>query len=203
MPRSLRYFSLIGLITCSVVLASPALGARVNGKADSRINRLYARFIAPDDNQSETGVQGAVKRITKLKNGRLREDRLKINLVVPVPGEFPAFKGIDEALAADVQISFSRNKKPYAECLLDASEIHREANIEVGARETAEVSYHIELVKRARGPKTRLIAKHGACDINLEMEGVQTGIPNLERGDRASFTLETESGAEPFLVGEL
>lgn len=155
--------------------SSSSGGGSGNNGGGSEI-RLKSRLSLIDGVAS-----GAVKPAGKIEyrnkpNGSGRDDKFKVTVKVPVPSVVPVVDALQDARALDLTAILSRNGTPYAECTLGYD--HRAA-----IQGNLAVEHKIELRYEQKGSKLRLRSSKGQCDVDLSVDGIQAGFPEIEKGD--------------------
>jgi len=143
----------------------------------------------------DTEAKGATRRKAKTqKNGS--RDQLKARVNIPVPGNVPPVATEDDASALDLRLRFSRDDASYAECTLVLNKIDSDDG-------DVEAVYKLDLRSRTnkRGEET-FRAKKGSCDTDLDTEGEQSGIPDIQKGDTVTVIQVTDETETSFLSGD-
>lgn len=117
------------------------------------------------------------------------ERSLKVTAKIPAPSDVPAAATLEDASALNLVVNLVRGSTNYARCTMDFDRISSIKN-------TPAAEYRVDL-KRV---KRKIRDKGGECDINLELDGVQSGVPAMRKRD--TITIE-EGSAGVFLSGQL
>lgn len=146
---------------------------RNSGSGNSREVRVRARFVSPG---APASTARAKLDFRQKSNGSKRDDRFKLTVKIPVPSSLPPINSLDEAEALLLTAVLTRDGVPYAECDLSYDRVAI-----AGAIMRAEFKLDV----RARGRKARVALKNskGSCDVDPASDGLQSGFPQLKRGD--------------------
>lgn len=139
----------------------------------ARDERLRAR-LRPCCGNPEPEAEGRAERRVRPDG---RRDRFRVNVEIPIPSQGLGLLTPDDARAADLRLSLSREGgTPYAECFLQLDDPQEVAD---------QAEYQVDL--RRLGSFLR--QKKGTCDTDLESDGIQAGIPEVQEGDVATATV--------------
>lgn len=150
------------------------------GVADENI-RVRAE-LEPCCDEPEPGAEGKSERKTDFKEGVMVRDRFKAMLDIPIPSEGLGILTAEEAAAAEVRVTLSRDGVAYAECTLAFA-----ADEEEEEGDKAHFAVDIDLKVKKEVPV--LNEKKGSCDTDLATNDVQAGVPDVLEGDVITATL--------------
>lgn len=147
--------------------------------------------------------------------GKIEE--FEVELKIPFPNSL--FASQVDALAAELELTLSRKGVAYAKCILDPEEEDEDDDNSDRSRSgrsrgrdddsdddddddytpsNPSVEFKLELERKIRRNRVRLEESHGVCDLDLAVAGIQSGIPQVLRGDEIEINLL--KGAESLLI---
>ena len=152
----------------------------------------------PDDPSAEPAKNGEEKTRLRLRIGDDRVDEVSAKFEYRIKKGLARVKGTlklwipntttgvtaDNAADALATATFSRGGAAYAECEFGYDRIidGRIAEYVFAARQTGKTS----------SPRLRL--QKGSCDVDLQADGLQAGIPGAQQGDLIEVEFHDESG---------
>lgn len=166
---------------------------RSDGKSspdDTGTREVKARLSAAPN--VSTQARGRVEYKSE-GNSRKLERRFRAWVSLPLPSSIPAAADINASAALSLGLTLSRAGTAYAHCQLAFDAPEAQENDDSPA---ARAQYRLDV--RVRGNK--LPSSRGSCDLDLTTEGVQSGVPSIQKGDSVAID-ETNAGV--FLVGSL
>ena len=116
------------------------------------------------------------------------ETRLQVNVKVPLPSTLPALADRAAAESALLEIGFARAGTEYAVCSFSIDDDSD------GAENPLRPEFKVDIKLK----RTNLRLKKGACDTDLAIDGIQSGIPSPVEGDTIAVRIEGETA---FLTG--
>jgi hypothetical protein len=144
-----------------------------NGK---KMSRIRITLVA----EGGSLVKAKAEHETK-KNEREFKATLKLPATSPLaPSDNAAARSLD------VEATLSRDGAPYAICAL---QFKPKADPAYGFEWKAEQELKSKRVKKNRNPIERFRSKAGMCDTDTAQVGTQPGVPNVQRGDAISITV--------------
>jgi len=137
-------------------------------------------------------------------------EKFEVELQIPFPNSL--FASQVDALAAELELTLSRKGVAYAKCILDPEEEDDDdSSFARSARSRGDdddddnvapanpsVEFKLELKKKIRRSRVRLEESRGVCDLDLTVDGIQSGIPKVVRGDVIEINLL--KGTESLLI---
>jgi hypothetical protein len=156
--------------------------------------------LKPCCGEVEPAAEGKSKRKTEARATVVEKDAFEAKVHVPVPSTGLGIADEAAAESAVLHLVLSNAGGPYADCVLEFTEIETEED-DSGIETYAE--YKVQLQQQSKKGVTVLKEKKGACDTDLVTADVQAGVPNVQEGDSALVSLlqPDPDPAIPFLEG--
>ncbi|MCB0338736.1 MAG: hypothetical protein KDD53_03985 [Bdellovibrionales bacterium] len=163
--------------------------------------KYHSNLSVPQDVDSSATGRARYREETKQKhNSNEIRRKVVIRVKVPLASVVPAASTTEELGALELAVSLTHqgSADPYARCYLVLDR--------VGESSSAVVAQYVlkarEKVRTGKKNKTTVKGK-GVCDIDLDTDDIQKGLPDLDLGDRVEVEDLTIDGATVFLSGEI
>ena len=151
-----------------------------------------------------TGADGSAFRLAERHRSLIGRDRFSAMISLPLPSVTPPIADAKSTDNGTVKAVLSRGLAPYAECTLSLHELETETK---GAESRHIARYAVDLsVWQDRDDNKQLSTdsriRAGSCDVDLQAEGIQSGVPNVKKKDTISLEYVKSDGTRsPFLAG--
>jgi hypothetical protein len=195
MRAATRSAAVIGLLAAA--LAWPDAGG-AHDRGPRPVKTQVQTDLAPCCGDVEPAAEGRAGRITTVSGDVTQRDRFRVKVTVPVPSTGLGIADEAAARAVEVHVVLSHSGVDYADCTLGVLDV--ESEDEEGAV-TMQAEYGVDVTQSLRHGNPVVKAQHGQCDVDLDTEGVQSGVPAVEANDVAVVYVVGAGGNTSFLQG--
>jgi hypothetical protein len=192
---------LIALLICAFYVGTqPAFASEGKGPAAHQPNpksskpvTLRAR-LAPVADYTGT-ARGQFRSWKHVQKKSRSDEKFNVNIHFALPDAALGLADAAAATGADIRLDIARADVVIAECLFDYNAAEENA--------ATEAVFQIAIDRTVRRAAERLRARKGGCDIDMALDGIQAGLPVVQKDDVLRVIIMKEGLPVQFLEGKL